>query len=420
MAWVRERTAVSVAEAGMDGLKVTVGEIDVFGGDSGFRTQPIQFSLRGSDMDELSAAADALVAAMRAHGGFVDLDTSYRGGKPEIAVRIDREAAASLNVPVSSIAQTLRLLNAGDAVSTLKEGTDIWDVIVQMTDENRSRLDDLSNLKVRAADGQLVDLANVVVLERGEGPSEIERNGRLRQITVFADLEGVPLGDATAFVEAKAAELVPPTISTRWQGDAEMMQDSFVAMLRALGLAVILVYMILAAQFNSLGQPIVIMLSLPFSFVGAFGGIYFAGMTLNIFSFIGIIMLMGLVTKAAILLVDFVNASKEEGMDVREAVIKAGRVRLRPIMMTAASTIIGMVPIALAVSEGGETRAPMAVCVIGGMLGSTILTLIVIPVVYLIGERMGEWRIFGGGAAHHPAPAAANASGSAKVGEEPR
>jgi HAE1 family hydrophobic/amphiphilic exporter-1 len=180
-----------------------------------------------------------------------------------------------------------------------------------------------------------------------------------------------------------------------------MMEESFAAMLAVLGLAAILVYMILAAQFDSFTQPLVIMVSLPLSVIGAFGGIWVSGMTLNIFSFIGVIMLMGLVTKAAILLVDFANEERKQGASLEDALSKAGRVRLRPIFMTAAATIFGMLPIALALSEGGETRAPMAVCVIGGMITSTLLTLVVIPSVYLISERTisrlsGVWRLFGG------------------------
>jgi HAE1 family hydrophobic/amphiphilic exporter-1 len=218
---------------------------------------------------------------------------------------------------------------------------------------------------------------------------------------VLADLDGLALAEAKQIIESKAAEVVPPELDTGWMGNAEMMEESFTAMLGVLALAAILVYMILAAQFNSLSQPLVIMVSLPLSVIGAFGGIWISGMTLNVFSFIGVIMLMGLVTKAAILLVDFSNAEREQGVPLEQALIAAGRVRLRPIFMTAAATVFGMLPIAMAVSEGGEARAPMAVCVIGGMITSTILTLIVIPSLYLISERMiarlsGVWRLFGG------------------------
>jgi len=277
---------------------------------------------------------------------------------------------------------------AGDKISDLKEGSDIYDVIVQMPDDLRTQVEGLANLKVRSTTGQLVDLASLVRVERDFGPSEIERQNRLRQVVVLANVRDIALGDAQKIVEDVAEKVVPAHLTTSFMGNAETMQESFVAMLLALGLAIVLVYMILAAQFDSLIQPIVIMISLPLSVIGAFGGIYLAGMTLNIFSFIGLIMLMGLVTKTAILLVDFANTQRAEGMIVTEALAKAGQVRLRPIIMTALATIFGMVPVALALGEGGEARAPMAVIVIGGMITSTVLTLVVVPVAYLLFDRL--------------------------------
>jgi HAE1 family hydrophobic/amphiphilic exporter-1 len=382
MNWTRERLA------GVEGAMITVDQLDPFGNDGGFRSQPVQFSIRGTNLEEVVAAAEAVKAEMAATGKFVDLDLSYRGGKPEVAVAVDRNKAADLGVPIASIARTVRSLMAGDPISDLKEGSQIYDVILYMPEELRANFEALSNIKVRAASGRLVDLASVVRVERGEGPSEIERQNRLRQVLVLAALEDVPLGEAQEVITEIAARVVPPHLQTSFMGDAEVMQESFEAMLFALALAIILVYMILAAQFDSLIQPITIMVSLPLSVIGAFGGIYLAGMSLNMFSFIGLIMLMGLVTKTAILLVDFANSEREKGAPVVEALVQAGTVRLRPIVMTAAATIFGMVPVALALGEGGSSRAPMAVIVIGGMVTSTVLTLVVVPVVYLLFDRM--------------------------------
>lgn len=396
MSWTRERL-LGLRERGVE---YTVEIIDPFGG-SEFRNQQIQYSIRGADMDKLVAAAEALAEHIRGIEGFVDVDTTYTGGKPELAIRIDRERAADLGVPVAQIAMTLRSLMAADPVGTLKDDGEVYDIVVRMPAERRAALAKLDGITLRSMSGQLVDLANVVHVEETTGPSEIERQARMRQIIVLADLDGMTLGEAKEIIEAKAKEVVPPELSTGWIGNAEMMEESFVAMIAVLGLAAVLVYMILAAQFDSLTQPLVIMVSLPLSVIGAFGAIWISGMTLNIFSFIGVIMLMGLVTKAAILLVDFANAEREAGAKLEEALVNAGRVRLRPILMTAAATVIGMLPIALAVSEGGETRAPMAVCVIGGMITSTVLTLVVIPSVYLLSERMiarlsGVWVQLGG------------------------
>jgi HAE1 family hydrophobic/amphiphilic exporter-1 len=396
MSWVRDR----LSDLAEQGIEIKVEQIDPFGGD-GFRQQQIQFTIRGSDMDQLVRSADALAEHIREIPGFVDVDTTFTGGKPELAIEIDRERAADLGVPVVQIAAGLRSLMAADAIGTLKDDGEVFDIVVQLPEHRRNALRNLDGITLRSTSGQLVDLANLVRVVERTGPSEIERQGRQRQIIVLADLDGLPLAEATQIVEAKAAEVVPPELDSGWMGNAEMMEESFTAMLGVLGLAAILVYMILAAQFNSLTQPVVIMVSLPLSVIGAFGGIWVSGMTLNVFSFIGIIMLMGLVTKAAILLIDFSNAEREQGATLEQSLVSAGKVRLRPILMTAFATVFGMLPIALAVSEGGETRAPMAVCVIGGMITSTVLTLIVVPAVYLISERMvarlsGVWKLFGG------------------------
>jgi HAE1 family hydrophobic/amphiphilic exporter-1 len=406
MQWVRDRMA------GVDGVQISVQEISALGGE-GQRSQPLQFSIRGNDLGELTAAATALKDELARTGKFVDLDVSFRGGKPELAVHVDRNKAADLGVPVAQIARTIRSLMAGDTISDLKDGAEVYDVILQMPEQQRAQIEAMNNLKVRATTGQLIDLSTVVRVERDSGPSEIERQNRLRQVVLLANLRDITLGDAQELVDEAAARVVPGHLTTGYLGNAEMMQESFAAMLLALGLAVVLVYMILAAQFNSFVQPIVIMISLPLSVVGAFGGIWLAGMTLNIFSFIGLIMLMGLVTKTAILLVDFANEERGRGLAVAEALVSAGRVRLRPIVMTAAATIIGMVPVALALGEGGETRAPMAVIVIGGMITSTVLTLVVVPVSYLLFDRMvtarsTRWivsKLFGADAGSQGSPA---------------
>jgi hydrophobic/amphiphilic exporter-1 (mainly G- bacteria), HAE1 family len=387
MAWVRERYKnVKVA-------KFTVIPIDPIGGGSGFKQQPIQFNLRGRDMDELIRVAEKMKAALKRVKGMVDVDTTYRGGKPELDVHVAAERAADLGVPVASVARTIRAYMAGDKVSELKQGTDVYDVTLEMPKRQRDDVAQLSNLQVRSVSGQLVDLANVVKLDHGEGPSEIDRQARQRQITVLANLQGLPLGQAKKDVDAIAKRIVPADVTTDYAGMADIMGESFMYMGMALILAIVLVYMILAAQFNSFVQPITIMLSLPLSVVGAFGALYLTGMTLNIFSMIGIIMLMGLVTKNAILLVDFANQKRAQGVELYEALVQAGIIRLRPILMTTAAMIFGMLPVALALSEGGETRAPMAVCVIGGLLTSTLLTLVVIPVVYTFMDALSHNRL---------------------------
>lgn len=387
MAWFRARYAH------MAPAIITVSELNNLAGPN---SQPVQYVLRGDDLDQLVATADKMKEQLAKLPGFVDVDTTYRGGKQEVAIHVDRERAAALDVPVATVASAIRAYLAGDAVSQLKEGTDAYDIIVQLPKDQRQRVEHLSSLRVRSNDGTLVDLANLVHVERDLGPNKIERLNRQRQITVLANLDGLPLGTARQQVEALAQKVVPAGVTADFEGMGKIMSESFGYMLEALVLAVVLVYMILAAQFNSFIQPITIMISLPLSVIGAFGALALSSMTLNIMSMIGIIMLMGLVTKNAILLVDFANQARERGASVRDALVEAGMLRLRPILMTTIAMIFGMLPVALALGEGGSTRAPMAVCVIGGLVTSTLLTLVIIPVIYslfdnLVSSRMFRW-----------------------------
>ena len=381
MKWVRERYA------DIPPALITVTEVGMFGGGN---TQPIQLSIRGRDLEELARVAGTVQSELKKVKGFVDVDISYRGGKPEVALQVDRERAAALGVPVASIALAIRSLMAGDPVSELKDGSDAYDIIVQLPQNDRNRVESLSSLKVRSTSGQLVDLANVVKVTRSTGPTVIEHSARQRQVMVLANLEGLPQGEAQKVVNKVVAEKVPMHLETAYEGMGRIMVESFGYMSEALILAIVLVYMILAAQFNSFIQPITIMVSLPLSVIGAFGALGMLNMSLSMFSMIGIIMLMGLVTKNAILIVDFANQARERGMAMREALVQAGSLRLRPILMTTVSLLLGMLPVALALGEGGEARAPMAVCVMGGMIASTVLTLVIVPVVYTLFDALSN------------------------------
>jgi HAE1 family hydrophobic/amphiphilic exporter-1 len=217
----------------------------------------------------------------------------------------------------------------------------------------------------------------------------INRVDRQRAVTVFASLEGKPLGQAQSELDAIAARILPPDYVPKYQGMAEVMQESFGFLLFALLLGVVMAYMILAAQFESFIHPVTILLSMPLSFIGAFGALFLTGKTLNIFSMIGLILLMGLVKKNAILLVDYTNVLRERGLSRRDAILQAGPVRMRPILMTTFAMIFGMLPIAFAVGEGAETRAPMGIAVIGGLLTSLILTLVVVPAAY---DLFDDWQ----------------------------
>jgi HAE1 family hydrophobic/amphiphilic exporter-1 len=233
-----------------------------------------------------------------------------------------------------------------------------------------------------------VELGNIVKIQEGGGPSIINRVDRQRAVPLFANLEGKTLGEAKGELDAIARKILPFEYSGSYKGMADTMGESFQFLMFALILGIVMAYMVLAAQFESFVQPIIILLSMPFSFIGAFGALLLTGRTLNIFSFIGLILLMGLVKKNAILLVDYTNTLRQRGLARREALLEAGPVRLRPILMTTFAMIFGMLPVALGAGEGAETRSPMGIAVIGGLLTSLFLTLIVVPVAYDVADAL--------------------------------
>jgi len=330
----------------------------------------------------MEAAALKIADKIAKTPGFVNVDTSVRPGKDELRVRVDRSRAAQAGVKPAQAGMAIRNLVAGVKVGEMAQGEDRFDIRMQLPPDRRNTAADLDSLKIRNFMGRQVSLADIATIEPAKGPTQIERQDRQRQVVVYSFLEGLALGDAQELVIKAAQGEVPPGSSTVFLGQVELMEDSFTSMIAALLLAVILVYILLASQFESFLHPITIMVSLPFSVIGAFGALLISGYTLSIISMIGLIMLMGLVTKNAILLVDRANQNLEAGMERDEALVMAGRVRLRPILMTTFAMIFGMLPVAMALSKGSEIRAPMAAAVIGGLVTSTLLTLVVIPVVY--------------------------------------
>ncbi len=372
------------------GLKVSAEDISVVGG--GIRNVPIQYSIRGQDLGALQKYAKQITAEFSKLPGIVDVDTSLEVGKPEFKVYIDRDRAANLGVDVASVAEAINLLISGELdIARYKDEIKgkRYDIRVRLNPEDRESASTMQRISVRARDGKLVELANVVKVEEGTGPSVINRVDRQRAITVFASLESKPLGQAKDELDGIASKILPSDYLPKYQGMADTMKESFGYLLFALMLGVIMAYMILAAQFESFVHPVTVLLSLPLSFVGAFGALFITGKTLNIFSFIGLILLMGLVKKNAILLVDYTNVLRGRGMSRREAILQAGPVRMRPILMTTFAMVFGMLPIALGVGEGAETRAPMGISVIGGLLTSLVLTLIVIPSAY---DIFDDWQ----------------------------
>jgi HAE1 family hydrophobic/amphiphilic exporter-1 len=352
----------------------------------GTRQAELMYAIRGPDIGRLAALSDALVARMRATSGFTDVSTSLENGKPEIALAIDRDRAADLGVPALQIGTTISALLAGIEVTSFEEGGERFDVRVQVRPEFRDDPLKLDLLRVRSATGALIPLANLVSPALGTGPAQIDRENRTRSAMVFANLDGLALGEADRRMGELAREVgIVGDYELAAAGTAERMKESVAAIGFAFVIALAALYMILASQFDSFLHPFTIMLSAPLSFVGAFAALAVLRFHLDMMSQIGLLMLMGLVMKNGILLVDYINTVREtRGLDVRAAVLEAGPTRLRPVLMTTVAMVFGMLPVAFGQGDGAEFRAPVGVIAIGGLLASTFLTLLVVPVVYTL------------------------------------
>jgi len=360
--------------------------------------KPIFISILGPDAAQLTSISNDVMAQMAKIPGIADLESSEKGAVPTLAIRIDPERAADLGLTNAAIGQALRPLVAGETISYwLAPDGQNYDVLVRLPKNEREIAGDLGALYLTTsrfnADGtpMLVPLRQVAELVPTTSAQQIKRLDLQRRISLYAGAEGRPSGDVGSDVEKliKTIEL-PPGYRFDVGGAQQDMKESFNAALAALGLAVVFIYFILASQFASFLQPLAIMSTMPLSLAGVFIALLVTGSTLNIFSIIGFIMLMGLVTKNGILLVDFANQGLREGKPALQAILDAGQVRLRPILMTSAAMVFGMLPMAIGSGESGETQAPMGRAVIGGIITSTVLTLVVVPVIYSYLQAFGE------------------------------
>jgi len=351
--------------------------------DSNSRGYEVQYTLRGHDWPQLVAAAEAGLLQMEKNPGFVDVDMNYREGKPQYNVRMDRERAAQLGVSAGQVGAMLRSYLGRDAFMSYREGGQSHDVKLRLADATLSSREALGQLAVLSSSGQLVELRNIADILPGEGPSRMNRLDKQREISLYADIApGYSLGEGMAFLREHLGAHLPPGVTAGFAGTSKEMGKTLAAFARALLLGVVLLYMVLAAQFESLVHPFTIMLSLPFSLIGAIGALLLTGQPLSMFALIGVIMLMGLVVKNGILLVEFTLQLREAGKNAREALLEAAPIRMRPILMTSIAMVAGMVPLLLAQGDGAAMRVPMALVVIGGLVTSTVLTLVVVPVVY--------------------------------------
>jgi HAE1 family hydrophobic/amphiphilic exporter-1 len=346
---------------------------------------PVEIQIFGEDLEALRSYSLDLAGAVSQVPGLVDVRSSLEAGNPELRVVFDRRRLAALNLDMTALSQTLRNRVQGVVPTRFKEEDRQIDIRIRNTEDDRATLADVRNLVIPGADGQSLRLLSVADVTLGRGPAEIHRLQQQRAAIVTANLAGRSLGAAVTDVEAALAATPPPAgLSVELGGQNEEMKVSFDSLRFAIALAIFLVYLVMAATFESFVHPFIVMFTIPLALVGVAFGLVATGTEISVIVLIGAVMLVGIVVNNAIILIDAINRFRRLGMDKREAIVRAGHVRLRPILMTTLTTVLGLVPMALAFGEGAELRSPLAITVASGLTFSTLLTLVVIPAVYLV------------------------------------
>jgi HAE1 family hydrophobic/amphiphilic exporter-1 len=370
----------------------------------------VQVELRGYDLEEANSLARTMQQRMERIEGVADVRLSRREGRPEQNIVFDREKIASLGLSVQEVARAIQTSVGGTRAGQYRVGGDEFPIVVRLRQEDRLTILDLDDISVRTPEGQTLPVSALVNTSRGRAPTTIDRVSGQRVTYISANLErGVALGDAVERIRGDLSEMIlPDGFSITFGGEYEEQQEAQRDFLIAILMAIVLIYMVMAGQFERFLDPLIVMFSVPVAIVGVVPTLLLTGTSLNMQSIMGLIMLIGIVVNNAIVLVDYINLMRREhGMDVMPAVVEAGRLRLRPILMTTLTTILGLLPLALAIGAGAEIQASLARVVIGGLAASTLITLVLIPVVYVsaarIVERVKSWSWMPG-SAPEPAP----------------
>ncbi|MBC9785179.1 efflux RND transporter permease subunit [Heliobacterium chlorum] len=376
--------------------KFTKGDIRVLESESGGGPPgtAIQLEVSGPDYDRLLTLADQVKTIAKETPGAIEVDSNFRFGQPEVQITIDRARASTYGLTVDDISRTLRASLNGDVATAYRTGDDDVDVLVRLNGVNKASVDELKRITVTTSSGQLVPIGLIADVKKGSGPTEIHRIDRQRTITISGNLKkGTAQSAFNSELNKRLEQLkLPPGYSIKQAGSTQDMEETGVQLISAFLLSITLVYMVLAILYESYVTPMIRMMSLPLGLIGALIALAVTGKTINLFSGIGIIMMDGLVAKNGTLLIDYTNTLVERGKPLREALVEAGKTRLRPIMMTTFTMIFGMLPVAAAVTEGTEVRSGMAVVLIGGLITSTVFTLVVIPVFYTLIDDFINWR----------------------------
>jgi multidrug efflux pump len=350
-----------------------------------FRNPPVAFVVEGSSYTELQTLVDRLINKARTFPGLADIDSDLKLNKPNLRVTLKRDKVSDVGVQVEEVGRTLETLLGGRQVTRYKQEGEQYDVIVKLEDKDRTNPNDLTSIYVSGKDGQLVQLANLVSVTESVAPKELNHFNRLRSATITANVApGYSLGEALDFMERTAKEVLPASAQTALDGQSREFKESGASMYFTFILALAFIYLVLAAQFESFRDPFIIMLSVPLAVTGALLSLNLTGGTLNVYSQIGMVMLVGLVTKNGILIVEFANQLQDRGRAIHDAVIEAASLRLRPILMTTATMVLAAVPLALATGAGAESRQQIGWVIVGGLLLGTLLTLFVIPTAYTL------------------------------------
>jgi multidrug efflux pump len=354
---------------------------------------PVQFVLGGPDYEMLAEWRDLLLERATDYPGIERIDSDLKETQPQVMVRIDKNRAAALGVSVQNIGRTLATMMSEQRITTFVKDGEEYDVVLQARDDQRARAEDLNNIYVRSeASGQLIPLANLIYLEETAGAGTLNRYNRMRAVTLSGSLApGYSLGDALDFLERVAREELPETARIDYRGESLEYKEAAGALFFTFGMAMLIVFLVLAAQFESFVHPLVIMLTVPLAVAGALLGLYLTGSSLNIYSQIGIIMLIGIAAKNGVLIVEFINQLRDAGRDFEQAIIEAAGIRLRPVIMTTLSTAMGSIPLLLAIGAGSESRNVLGVVIFSGVTIASLLTLFVVPAFYhLLARRTGS------------------------------
>ena len=355
--------------------------------------QPVQFVLGGPDYETLADWRDEILRRAQEFPGMVRLDSDLRETQPQVIVRIDKNRAAELGVSVQNIGRTLAAMMSEQRITTYVKDGEEYDVILQAQDDQRASGEDLANIHVRSErSGELIPLANLIAVQERAGPGTLNRYNRLRSVTLSASLApGAALGDALGFLERVVRESFPDTAQIDYQGESLEYKEASGGLAFTVGLALLIVFLVLAAQFESFVHPVVILVTVPLAVTGALLGLYLTDATLNIYSQIGIVMLIGIAAKNGVLIVEFINQLRDAGRSFEDAIVEAASIRLRPVVMTTISTVMGSIPLILATGAGSESRTVLGVVVFAGVLLATFLTLFVVPSFYaLLARRTGS------------------------------